>query len=921
MGLSYKYSIFLLFAPGVVCSRKIIIFVDMKATKLITATLALCLALGARAQQAVEWTAYDFPTDNTIYGSPKLIQTALGAAVEFNGQTDGAFLNALPVAGMDELTIEMVFKPYSSQRFEQRFLHIGTIRGPRILFESRVLPEGKWYFDAYVNLGAPRQKALIDPKLTHPTDRWYNLAFTLSKDGIRSYVDGVEECSDPLSFEALIKEGLTSVGVRQNMVCWFEGAIYKIRITPKCLEPKQMLQDHILLNGPYPYQDPSLSVEQRVDDLMGRLSLEQKASLMMNSSRAIPELGINAYDWWSEALHGAARAGIATVFPQAIAMAASWDDALLKEVFDITSTEQRIKYLQYRREGGNPRYHGLTVWTPNINIFRDPRWGRGQETYGEDPYLTTRMGYAAVTGLQGESAGGYDKLHACLKHYAVHSGPEPNRHRFDVSNLPHQDLMETYLYAFEKLVKSTDVQEVMCAYNRLDGKPCCGNDQLLSYYLREQWGYKGLVVSDCGAIDDFHKPGRHETFLNEPTSAVANAVRTGTDIECGSSYRNLVQSVREGKISEAELDVSVRRLLRARFRLGEMDYGKGVVAWDEIDEKLLASAGHRAVSLRMARETMTLLQNRNAALPLAAGQKYFVTGPNAANSKAPLGNYEGTPHHVISALEGIEARVGKESLVDSAAESDVIIYIGGISPQLEGEEMRVKVEGFEGGDRTTIELPKDQRSEIAQLAALGKKLIFVNYSGSAVALVPESKACDAILQAWYGGEFAGQAIAEVLFGDVNPSGKLPVTFYRSDKDLPDFEDYTMKGRTYRYFKGKALWPFGHGLSYSTFEYGQARIEDGKLIIPITNTSKISGTEVAQAYLAGGKGQPQLSLRGFTRVFVPAGQTVEAVIALEDGFFEQYNSHSGTMQPVKGRNTVLYGPSSDIKTLKSIKITR
>ncbi len=576
----------------------------------------------------------------------------------------------------------------------------------------------------------------------------------------------------------------------------------------------------------YPYQDMNLDVEQRVEDLLGRLSLEQKVSLMMNESVGIPEFDIHEYNWWNEALHGAARAGVATVFPQAIAMAASWDDLLLEKVFDIASTEQRIKFNQYRRVGGNAKYHGLTVWTPNINIFRDPRWGRGQETYGEDPYLTARMGYAVVTGLQGEQSGGYDKLHACLKHYAVHSGPEPLRHSFDIQNLPLQDLVETYLYAFERLVKTTDVQEVMCAYNRYDGEPCCGSDQLLNYYLREKWGYEGIVVSDCGAISDFHRPNHHETFLNDPTAAVANAVRTGTDLECGSDYNHLIQAVEEGKITEADIDVSLRRLLKDRFELGEMDWGKGV-PWDALSDKLLACDEHRAVAFEMARETMTLLQNKDNVLPLRTDRKYFVTGPNADNVLAPLGNYNGTPVHTVSALEGITKRIGAANVVSSAGDADIIIYVGGISPQLEGEEMKVNKEGFNGGDRTTIELPKEQRAEIAALAQSGKDVVMVNMSGSAIALEPESQVCAAILQAWYGGEAAGQAIAEVLFGDYNPAGRLPVTFYRSDNDLPDFNNYEMANRTYRYFEGNPLWSFGYGLSYTTFKYGKAKIQDGK----------------------------------------------------------------------------------------------
>lgn len=669
----------------------------------------------------------------------------------------------------------------------------------------------------------------------------------------------------------------------------------------------------------FPYQDRNLTSEQRAEDLLTRLTLEQKAGLMVNESQAIPEFGINAYGWWNEALHGAARAGLATVFPQSIGMAASWDDALLKDVFDIASTEQRIKYIQFRRDGGASKYHGLTVWTPNINIFRDPRWGRGQETYGEDPYLTARMGWSVVTGLQGEKKEGYDKLHACLKHFAVHSGPEPLRHQFNVEGISMRDLRETYLFAFENLVKTTDVREVMCAYQRLDGQPCCGNDQLLNYFLREKWGYKGIVVSDCGAIDDFYKEGRHETYLNDPTSAVSRAVITGTDLECGSSYRHLVDAVKEGKITEAQIDKSLKRLLVARFDLGEMDYEAGI-AWDRIPEDLLACEEHHKVALKMTQETMVLLQN-NGTLPLAKAGRYFITGPNAANEVAILGNYNGTPRHAVSAQEGIVSKVGAENIVKSAGEADVIIYVGGISPQLEGESMKVNKPGFNGGDRTTIELPAEQRAEIASLAGTGKPVVYVNMSGSAIALAPEAEACAAILQAWYGGECAGEAIADVLFGDVNPSGKLPVTFYKSDADLPDFENYDMAGRTYRYFDGEPLWPFGHGLSYTTFEYGLATLEGEILTIPVTNTGLRDGDEVVQVYIRRDEDTegPRMSLKGFKRVNVLAGRTVKVEITLDDEAYKTFNPSTGEIELIPGNFTIFYGGSSDAKSLRQLHV--
>ncbi len=712
----------------------------------------------------------------------------------------------------------------------------------------------------------------------------------------------------------------------------------------------------------YPYQDPSLTPEQRAQDLVSRLSVEQKVMLMMNNSPEIPEFGIQKYNWWNEALHGSARNGLATVFPQAISMAASWNDELLEKVFDVASTEQRIKYIISRGEGSNKQYHGLTVWTPNINIFRDPRWGRGQETYGEDPYLMTVMGRAVVNGLQGPSDGKYDKLHACLKHFAVHSGPEYVRHSFNVEEVSWRDLNETYLYAFERLVKTTDVKEVMCAYNAFEGKPCCGSDKLLIKFLREEWGYKGLVVTDCGAIGDFYRKGTHNVYPDDPATSSAVAVRTGADLECGGAYHSLNEAYKAGKISEAEIDTSVLRLLKARFELGEMDPLE-LVSWNSIPLDLLACDEHRALALDMARETMTLLQNRNDVLPLKKNARYAVVGPNAADSLVMWGNYNGNPRKTITVLEGIQSKVGASNVVYnhgceiavkasdkgtySEAEGnyhdpalsmnsgsagdlstdlsmfddvDAIIYVGGLSPKLEGEEMRVNFKGFRGGDRTTIELPETQRAYIAALASTGKPVIFVNLSGSAVAIAPEAESCDAILQAWYGGEAGGQAVADVLFGDYNPAGRLPVTFYASDSDLPDYENYDMKGHTYRYFEGKPLFAFGHGLSYSEFKYGRAKLNDGVLRVPVKNVSKVDGQEVVQVYVkkADDVDGPILSLRGFERVPVKAGETAVVEIPMSD--IDLFNPETGKMETAPGKYIIYYGGTSDISGLKKMTVT-
>ena len=711
----------------------------------------------------------------------------------------------------------------------------------------------------------------------------------------------------------------------------------------------------------YPYQDRSLSPEERTEDLLGRLTLEQKVALMSYDSPAIPELGIQQYNWWNEALHGSARNGLATVFPQAISMAASWDDELLLDVFDVASTEQRIKFNTARAGEGATQYNGLTVWTPNINIFRDPRWGRGQETYGEDPYLMTVMGRSVVNGLQGDTDEKYDKLHACLKHFAIHSGPEYERHIFNVEDLSWRDLNETYLYAFEQLIKTTDVQEVMCAYNAYEGKPCCGSDKLLIKILREQWGFDGLVVTDCWAVRDFHTEGCHNIFPNDPASASAMSVRSGADLECGNSYPALVEAVKNGIIPEEELDRALRRVLKARFELGEMD-PQNKVKWSKIPADLLACDEHHELSLKMARETMTLLQNNNAVLPLGRDIRVAVVGPNAADSLVMWGNYNGIPRKTTTVLEGIQAKVGAENVVyakgceiaafatdagqysetegnqhDASviagaegagaedfdpqmfADVDVIIYVGGLSPKLEGEEMKVDYKGFRGGDRTSIELPETQREYIAKLAGLDKPLVFVHLSGSAVALAPEAENCDAILQAWYGGQAGGEAVADVLFGDYNPAGRLPVTFYASDADLPHFNDYNMEGHTYRYFKGQPLFPFGHGLSYTTFEYGDAQVADGVITIPVTNAGAMAGDEVVQVYVkaVADVDGPIKSLRGFERVNIKAGETVSVEIPFKADLF---NPATGKMEQTSGDYIIYYGGTSDEAGLKQITVT-
>ena len=723
--------------------------------------------------------------------------------------------------------------------------------------------------------------------------------------------------------------------------------------------------------------------EARVDYLLEELTLEEKVSLMMNSSAPVPRLGIRKYDWWNEALHGVARNGSATVFPQAIGMAASFDDELLYEVFTAVSDEARVKHRMAAAEGDLERYQGLTFWTPNINIFRDPRWGRGMETYGEDPYLMGVLGVSVVKGLQGDDALPIRKAHACAKHYAVHSGPESNRHSFDVS-VSERDLRETYLPAFKDLVIKGGVEEVMTAYNRVDGVPAGANDRLINEILRGEWGYQGIITSDCWAVPDFYEPGRHG-YSPDAATAAAIAVKTGMDTECGESFAYLPEAVSRGLITEEEIDVNLRRLLLERFRLGEMD---GVSLWDHLSDDIVEGEEHKALALRMAHETMVLLQN-NGVLPLKTDSRIAIVGPNADDEDMMWGNYNPIPNETITLVEAMRERIPDvkyirgcgilgyehrpmpdpnspfakyvdmtDEEIDALAASyaidkntlkqyverqqklrsnfepaldikdvlfqlqdvDIVVFAGGISPEFEGEEMPVQVPGFSGGDRTDIELPGVQRELIEAIHNDGKKVIFVNFSGSAVGLVPESENCDAILQAWYPGQMGGTAIADVLFGDVNPSGRLPLTFYKSVDQLPHFENYDMEGHTYRYFRGEPLFTFGHGLSYTTFEYGKAKVKKDKIVIPVTNTGSVEGTEVVQLYIRkpdDAQG-PLKTLRGFERVTVAPGKTVKVEIPLTDETFNWWDETTQNVNPVHGKYELLYGGSSADDALKVLE---
>jgi beta-glucosidase len=728
----------------------------------------------------------------------------------------------------------------------------------------------------------------------------------------------------------------------------------------------------------FPFNDPDLSIEQRTDDLLGRLTLEEKVGMMMNGSTGVERLGIPDYNWWNEALHGVARAGKATVFPQAIGMAATFDPDEHLRTFTVISDEARAKYNEAIRNGEHKQYYGLSFWTPNINIFRDPRWGRGQETYGEDPFLTSLMGKAAVFGLQGNDDK-YYKSHACAKHYAVHSGPESLRHSFDVTVSP-RDLWETYLPAFEALVTEADVQEVMGAYNRYAGEPCCSSDLLLMDILRKRWNFHGMVVSDCGAITDFFAENAHETH-KDAASASADAAKTGTDVECGSNYKTLLEAVEKGYITEDEIDVNMRRIIKGWLDLGILDY-KDHTPWADLPYSIVASKEHAQQALTVARKSMVLLKNENNVLPLKPEKirKIAVLGPNAADSTMMLGNYNGDPTHVVTILDGIKAaypdaevtyergcdlvegfisvpkapRTGMDmaalarqmglkaipsenytdealkALADRAAQADVIIFAGGISPAVEGEELKTTVDGFAGGDRARIELPEVQSKVLKALHKTGKPVVFVLCTGSAIALEQNEDDYDALLCAWYGGQEGGRAVADVISGKYNPSGRLPLTFYKNTSQLPDFLDYSMDGRTYRYMTESPLYDFGYGLSYTTFEYENAKlsskkIKNGKSVtlkVEVSNTGDIEGNEPVQVYVKrlDDDKAPVKALKGLKMINLKAGETKTVKIELPASSFEYYDGYSDDLIVKSGEYLVMVGGSSRDADLTPINLT-
>jgi beta-glucosidase len=831
-----------------------------------------------------------------------------------------------------------------------------------------------------------------------------------------------------------------------------------------------------------PFRDPALPLEKRVEDLVGRMTLPEKIGQMQYDAPAIPRLGVPAYNWWNECLHGVARNGIATVFPQAIGMAATWNPELIHREADVISTEARAKHNEAVTRRTEGIYTGLTFWSPNINMFRDPRWGRGQETYGEDPYLTSRIGVAFVRGLQGDNPR-YFKVISTPKHFAVHSGPEPLRHQFD-ARTSKRDLFETYLPAFAATVTEGGAWSVMGAYNRYMGEPCCASDLLLKTILRGRWAFAGYVVSDCGAITDILKGHKVVQTMDQ---AAAMAVKAGCDLTCGDEYESLLNAVAGGLITEQDINRSVSRLMFARFRLGMFD-PPGLDPYDTISMSMNDTPAHDSLARHVARESIVLLKNGNQALPLRRDlSSIAVLGPNADNLDVLLGNYEGTPSRPVTILKGIRNAVGKETQVffsrgcelaegippqlhpipsrnlltvqndlsaegltglyydnmnldgtpvmrrvdsevafswgadapaaglpkdrfsvrwvgtliadttgvyrlgvtvddgfrltidgsvfledwhdgstrsyekdisliagephrirleyyenggnatvqlgwklkgddplkealDVAREAEQIILVLGLSPRLEGEEMDVEYPGFLGGDRTDIALPESQRRLMEQVYDLGKPTVLVLLNGGALAVPWAEDHIPAIVEAWYPGEEGGNAVADVLFGDYNPAGRLPVTFYQSVHDLPPFESYDMKGRTYRYFRGKPLYPFGYGLSYSTFAYapvtpGEFQVGKADTIrmrLQVTNTGARDGDEVVQVYEKGpsqGPAEPIQSLRWFERVHIRAGESRPVAVAIPVSAFQVFNEQTNEFEIVPGTHELLIGSSS------------
>ncbi|MDQ2640248.1 MAG: glycoside hydrolase family 3 C-terminal domain-containing protein [Pseudomonadota bacterium] len=715
--------------------------------------------------------------------------------------------------------------------------------------------------------------------------------------------------------------------------------------------------------------DANRSFESRAADLVSRMTLEEKVAQMQNAAPAIPRLGIPAYDWWNEALHGVARAGEATVFPQAIGLAATFDVDLMGKVATVISDEARAKHHEFLRQDKHARYQGLTFWSPNINIFRDPRWGRGQETYGEDPFLTARLGVAFVRGLQGEDRR-YSKLDATAKHFAVHSGPESSRHEFD-ARPTERDLHETYLPAFEALVKEGGVHAVMAAYNRVNGESATASPRLLADILRGEWGFRGYVVSDCDSVGDIHRT-HHINDSAEAASALA--LKSGNDLNCGRTYAALVKAVQDGLATERDVDVALTRLMTARMRLGMFDPPRRV-PWAKTPYAVNQAPAHDDLARQAARQSLVLLKN-DGLLPLSkAVRRIAVIGPTADSVNALLGNYNGTPAAPVTILQGIRAAVPQaeviyergaelveglverpvagapgavpgdapapaaavpapsaEAALEAARRSDVVVFVGGLTSQIEGEEMRVDLPGFAGGDRTDLRLPASQQQLLEALHATGKPVVLVLTAGSALAVDWAQQYLPAILFAWYPGQRGGSAVADVLFGEADPGGRLPVTFYSEGTSLPAFDDYHMEGRTYRYFRGTPLYPFGHGLSYTQFAWSnlslsRARLgRNGRLRVTarVRNTGTRTGDVVVQLYLRAEDAphaRANKELRGIRRLTLRPGEQRRVSFDISPAVdLRYYDEASGQYAVDQGKYEVQLGASSaDVRLARSFEV--
>ncbi|MFC2098118.1 glycoside hydrolase family 3 C-terminal domain-containing protein [Bacteroidota bacterium] len=681
------------------------------------------------------------------------------------------------------------------------------------------------------------------------------------------------------------------------------------------------------------WKDPNQAVDDRVADLLSRMTLEEKVSQMVNGSAAIDRLSIPAYDWWSECLHGVARFGKATVYPQAIGLAATWDTDLIHRIGNANSDEGRASFHAAEAKGyGGMQYGGLTYWTPNINIFRDPRWGRGQETYGEDPYLTGKMGAALVKGIQGDHPK-YLKAGACGKHYVVHSGPEGLRHEFNAI-ASKKDMYETYLYAFKELVDA-GVESIMCAYNRTNDEACCGSELLLKGILRDEWGFEGHVVSDCWALRDFYEG---HGVSSDSVEAAALALKSGVNVNCGNTFPSLLKAVEKGLISEAEIDESLSYLLRSRFRLGLFDPPE-LVPFTSISTDVIHCEKHQAIALEAAQKCIVMLKNENNALPLSPDMKsVYIIGPNASNLEVMLGNYFGLSGEMTTILEGIAGKMKPGSFVEyrpgtllereslnpidwassGAKNMDAIIACMGISPMLEGEEGESILSPTKG-DRFDIKLPHSQVKYIKKLRdGYDKPIILVLTGGSPIDISEVADLVDAILFVWYPGEKGGNAIADVIFGDANPSGRLPITFPKSLDDLPPYDDYSMKGRTYRYMTKEPMYPFGFGLSYTSFSYeiadDELELNAGEKIdieVSVSNTGQLEGEEVVQLYVSDLEAStyvPISALKGFQRISLKPGESKQVSFTVDNEMLKVVKE-DGTSVVEPGQFRLTIGGSS------------